>query len=148
MGAIAAGGIRVLNDDVVSMSRVSEDAVARAVESQQRVLDERAQAYRGDHPPLEVTGKTVIVVDDGLATGATMRAAVEALRTRAPACIVVAVPVGAPSTCAELRATDGVDDVVCIAEPKVFLAVGYWYDDFRETTDDEVRAALAGPGAS
>lgn len=148
MGAIAAGGIRVLNDDVVSMSRVSEDAVARAVESQERVLEERAQAYRGDRPPLEVTGKTVIVVDDGLATGATMRAAVEALRTRAPACIVVAVPVGAPSTCAELRATDGVDDVVCIAEPKVFLAVGYWYDDFRETTDDEVRAALAGPGAS
>jgi putative phosphoribosyl transferase len=144
MGAIAAGGIRVLNDDVVEMSRVSEEAVARAVEAQQRVLDERARAYRGDRPPLELRGRSAIVVDDGLATGATMRAAVEAVRTQAPARIVVAVPVGAPSTCAALRATDGVDDVVCVASPEPFLAVGYWYDDFRETADDEVRAALAG----
>ena len=144
MGAIAAGGIRVLNDDVVAMSRVSEDALARAVESQQRVLDQRARAYRGDRPPPDVAGKTVIVVDDGLATGATMRAAVEAVRTRTPAGIVVAVPVGAPSTCEDLRRMDGVDDVVCVATPASFLAVGYWYDDFRETTDDEVRAALAG----
>jgi putative phosphoribosyl transferase len=145
MGAIAAGGIRVLNDDVVAMSRVSDDAVARAVEAQQRVLDERARAYRGERPPLDLTAKTVILVDDGLATGATMRAAVEALRTQAPARVVVAVPVGAPSTCAELRRARGVDDVVCVAMPEAFLAVGYWYDDFRETTDDEVRAALAGP---
>jgi putative phosphoribosyl transferase len=144
MGAIAAGGIRVLNDDVVALSRVSDDAVARAVESQQRLLDERARTYRGDRPPPDVTGRTVIVVDDGLATGASMRAAVAALRTQDPARIVVAVPVGAPSTCADLRTTDGVDDVVCVVTPASFLAVGYWYDDFRETSDDDVRAALAG----
>jgi predicted phosphoribosyltransferase len=86
----------------------------------------------------------VIVVDDGLATGASMRAAVAALRTQDPARVVVAVPVGAPSTCADLRTTDGVDDVVCVVTPASFLAVGYWYDDFRETSDDDVRAALAG----
>jgi putative phosphoribosyl transferase len=143
MGAIAAGGIRVLNDDVVAMSRVSEDAVARAVEQQQRVLDERARAYRGDRPPPELTGKIVIIVDDGLATGATMRAAVQAVRSQTPARVVVAVPVGAPTRCADLAVTAGVDDVVCVATPASFLAVGYWYDDFREITDDEVRAALA-----
>jgi predicted phosphoribosyltransferase len=140
MGAIAAGGVRVVNDDVVALSRVAPEALERAVEEQQRVLDERSTAYRGDRAPPDLAGRTVIVVDDGLATGATMRAAVEAVRAQHPERVVVAVPVGAPSSCADLR--DVADDVICLATPEPFVAVGYWYVDFGQTTDDEVRAAL------
>jgi predicted phosphoribosyltransferase len=140
MGAIASGGVRVLNDDVVRTLQIPEDVIDAAVASEERELKRREREYRDDRPPLDVRGRTVILVDDGLATGSTMRAAVAALRQMQPAAIVVAVPVAAPSTCAELAA--GVDDIVCAQTPEPFRAVGLWYDDFSQTTDEEVRELL------
>jgi putative phosphoribosyl transferase len=140
-GAIASGGAVVLNEEVVRSLRIDE-ASARAVAERERAeLARRAEAYRGTTDPPDVEGKTVIVVDDGLATGASMRAAVEALRQLGPRRIVVAVPAAARQTCEELRAE--VDEVVCALTPEPFLAVGMWYEDFSETTDDEVRERLA-----
>lgn len=140
-GAIASGGALVLNEDVVRSLRIDE-ASARAVAERERAeLARRAEAYRGTTDPPDVEGKTVIVVDDGLATGASMRAAVEALRQLRPRRIVVAVPAAAPQSCEELRAE--VDEVVCALTPEPFLAVGMWYEDFSETTDDDVRELLA-----
>jgi putative phosphoribosyl transferase len=120
---------------------LSDAAIASIAAREGRELARRERAYRGERPPPEVRGRMVVVVDDGLATGATMRAAVAALRGQGPARIVVAVPVGAPSTCAILRAE--ADEVICVAMPEPFYAVGQWYDDFSETSDDEVRALLA-----
>jgi putative phosphoribosyl transferase len=140
-GAIASGGAVVLNEEVVRSLRIDE-ASARAVAERERTeLARRAEAYRGTPEPPDVEGKTVIVVDDGLATGASMRAAVEALRQLGPRRIVVAVPAAAPQTCEGLRGE--VDEVVCALTPEPFLAVGMWYEDFSETTDDEVRELLA-----
>lgn len=140
MGAIASGGVRVLNPDVVRGLGVPEPVIAAVAEREQRELERRERAYRGDRPAPDIAGKTVIIVDDGLATGSTMRAAAEALRRLGPARIVVAVPVAATDTCEDLGRE--VDEVVCATTPEPFLAVGRWYEDFSETTDDEVRSLL------
>jgi len=140
LGAIAAGGVLVLNDRVVSGLHLSDEAIAAVAAVEHAELRRREQAYRGERPPADVAGCTVIVVDDGLATGATMRAAVRAVRMRAPARVVVAVPVAAPETCAALGPE--VDEVVCALRPSDFRSVGGWYDDFAPTTDDEVRRCV------
>lgn len=140
MGAIASGGIAVLSDDVVERFGVSRAAVERVIESERVELERRERRYRGDRALPEVAGRTVLLVDDGLATGSTMRAAVAALRQEQPKRLVVAVPVAAAETCDELR--DEVDEVVCAAMPEPFHAVGLWYDDFSQTTDAEVHGLL------
>jgi erythromycin esterase-like protein/predicted phosphoribosyltransferase len=141
MGAVATGGARVLNEQVVNRLGIPA-YVIDAVEARERQeLARRERLYRGGRPPPDVRGRTVILVDDGLATGATMHAAVQALRQQQPARIVVAVPVASPETCDELKAE--VDEVVCALTPDPFYAVGYWYEDFSQTTDEEVRNLLA-----
>jgi putative phosphoribosyl transferase len=141
MGAIASGNVRVLNPDVVDIFSVPESLIDQVASREGRELERRERAYRGDRPLPAVEGKAVILVDDGLATGSTMRAAVLALREQRPTRIVVAVPVAAPETCDEFRAE--VDEVVCAITPEQFYAVGLWYRDFSQTTDDEVRDLLA-----
>ncbi len=141
MGAIASGGVRVLNDQVVRMLRPSDAVIARVEAEERRELDRREREYRGGRPPLDVRGKTVILVDDGLATGSTMRAAVAAIRKLGPARVVVAVPVGAAETCEEFEGE--ADEAICAREPDPFYAVGAWYGDFSQTTDDEVKELLA-----
>jgi len=141
MGAIATGGVRVVNRDVVDALHIAPDVLDRAAEAERRELERRERSYRGDRPEPPVEGRTVILVDDGLATGSTMRAAVQALRQQRPARIVVAVPVAAFATCEELRRE--VEDVVCFATPEPFMAVGRFYDDFSQTTDEEVHDLLA-----
>jgi putative phosphoribosyl transferase len=136
MGAIASGGVRVLNYDVIRQLGISPEVVDAAAAREQGELERRARAYRGDRLPPDVTGKTAILVDDGLATGSTMRAAVAALRALRPACIVVAVPVAALETCEDLRAE--VDHLVCALAPPVFSAVSLWYRSFPQTSDEEV----------
>jgi putative phosphoribosyl transferase len=138
MGAIAGGGVRVMNP-MAGMS-VEADAVAAVVAREQDELVRRERLYRGDRPPLDVRGRDVIVVDDGLATGSTMRAAVLALRQQHPAHLTVAVPVGAPDTCRQLK--DEADEVVCAAMPEDFRAVGLWYKDFPQASDHEVHELL------
>ncbi len=140
MGAIASGGVRVLNDEVLGYVPVSEQAIEAVTRREEQELARRERAYRGDRPPLDVSGRTVVVVDDGLATGSSMRAAVRALRKMEPRAIIAAVPVAAPSTCVELRAE--VDDLVCLRMPEPFEAVGLWYEDFSQTTDEEVHELL------
>ncbi|MBW3622177.1 MAG: phosphoribosyltransferase [Armatimonadetes bacterium] len=140
MGAIASGGLRVLNEEVVKGLQIPAAIIDRVAAREQEELERRERAYRGDRLALQVQGKTVILVDDGLATGATMRAAVLALRQRQPARIVVAVPVGAAPTCEAFR--EEADETVCAITPEPFLAVGYWYEDFSQTTDEEVRDLL------
>lgn len=142
MGAIAAGGIRILNRAVVDSLRIPPQAVEEVAAREGAELARREQRYRPGRPPVDVAGRVVVVVDDGLATGATMRAAVTALKAQQPARVVVAVPVGSAETCAALAAE--ADEVVCVASPASFYAVGQWYDDFSQTTDDEIRALLAG----
>lgn len=146
MGAIASGGVRVLNDEVLSFVTVSPRMIDTVTVRETRELERREKAYRGNRPPLDVAGKTVVIVDDGLATGSTMRAAVRALRKMEPREIVVAVPVAAPSACAEFRGS--VDEMVCLRTPEPFQAVGLWYEDFRQTTDEEVHAFLRRSDAS
>jgi putative phosphoribosyl transferase len=141
MGAIASGNVVVVNDEVVDALKISRDEVLGEVENERKELARREAVYRGGRPPLDVTGKIVILIDDGLATGSTMRAAVAALRRMNPAQIVVAVPIGARSTCDELRSI--ADLCVCAVEPENFRAVGLWYDDFAQTNDDEVCELLA-----
>jgi predicted phosphoribosyltransferase len=146
MGAVATGGLRVLNESVVRALRIPERVIDAVAAEEQRELARRERLYRGERPPPDVRGRTVIVVDDGLATGATVNAAVEVLRGLKPARIVVAVPIAPPETCAALRAK--VDEVVCAVTPEPFYAVGLWYEDFSPTTDEEVRDLLArGRGA-
>jgi predicted phosphoribosyltransferase len=141
MGAIASGGVRVLNDEVLRYVPVPTSTIERVAEFEARELERRERAYRRDRPPLDVTGKTVVIVDDGFATGSTMRAAVEALQKMKPKEIVVAVPVAAPSTCAEFQSI--VDEMICLRTPEPFQSVGLWYRDFRQTTDEEVQELLA-----
>lgn len=141
MGAIASGGMRVLNEQVLRMVNIDERTMARVTEEEQRELERREVAYRGDRPKLNVRGRTVILVDDGLATGSTMRAAALALRKQNPARLIVAVPVAAVETCEEIRAE--VDEVVCALTPESFHAVGLWYEHFPQTSDEEVRILLA-----
>src|SRR6266576_260839 len=140
MGAIATGGVRVLNDQLVGGLRIPDYVVDEVARSEQQELMRRERLYRGDRPAPNVRGRTVILVDDGLATGATMLAAVKALRQQQPARIVVAVPTAAPETCEQLRTQ--ADDVICAITPEPFHAVGLWYDDFSQTTDEEVRELL------
>jgi putative phosphoribosyl transferase len=140
MGAIASGGIRLVDDAVVRQLRITQREIDTIAQAEQRELERREREYRGDRPPPDIAGRTVIIVDDGLATGATMRVAVAALRQEHPAQIVVAVPIAPPETCETLRRE--ADDVVCAVTPEPFYAVGLWYADFRETTDDEVRDLL------
>lgn len=140
MGAIASGGIVVINEDVVSQARVPAAEMQDAVEMERVEVARREKAYRGGRLPLEVSGKIVIVVDDGLATGATMRAAVKALRRLSPARIIVAVPVGAADSVRAVRAE--ADEVVCLYTPHEFRAVSLWYADFPQIWDDEVRELL------
>lgn len=140
MGAIATGGVRQVNRDVVEALGIPPSVIDTVAAREQLELDRREQEYRGTRRALLLTNKTVILVDDGLATGSTMRAAVVAVRQQQPARVIVAAPVGAASTCADL-ATEA-DDVICVRTPDPFVAVGLWYRDFTPTTDHEVRALL------
>src|SRR5712692_2003566 len=140
MGAIASGGVRVLNQDVVERLKISSAVIGRVAASEQRELERRERAYRDGRPVPDVRGKTVILIDDGLATGSTMHAAVAAIRQQQPARIIIAVPTAPPDTCEALRKE--VDEVVSAATPEPFHAVGLWYEDFSETTDDEIRTLL------
>lgn len=145
VGALASGGRVVVNDDVVRGLRITPQQLRDIAEREGRELLRRESAYRGERPPTDITGKTVIVVDDGLATGASMFAAVQALRDAQPAQIVIAVPAAPESTCREFAGL--VDDVVCATMPTPFLAVGESFWDFRQVTDEEVRRLLATPTA-
>ncbi len=137
MGAIATGGVLVLNDDVVRALRIPDEAIRQVAEREGRELERRERSYRGGRPPLDLHGTTVIVVDDGLATGSSMLAAIQALRRLEPARIVVAVPAAPASTCRELQGL--VDELICATNPEPFYAVGQAYWNFEQTTDDEVR---------
>lgn len=136
MGAIASGGVRVLNEDVIRKLGITPRMIDAVAAEQQRELERREHEYRRDREPLDVTGRVAILVDDGLATGASMRAAVQALRKRNPKRIIVAVPVGAAETCEKFE--NEVDEVVCGKRPEELGAVGAWYEDFTQTTDEEV----------
>ncbi|GAB6067549.1 phosphoribosyltransferase [Methylothermus subterraneus] len=140
MGAIASGGAKVLNQDVIAGLGLAEEAVEAVAQKEAEELARRERLFRGDRPFPKVQGRTVILIDDGLATGATMRAAIAALKSFKPAAIVVAVPVAPPDTAAKLR--EEVDDLVCLATPENFYAVGQWYVDFSQTSDEEVRELL------
>ncbi|MGH6915897.1 MAG: phosphoribosyltransferase [Geminicoccales bacterium] len=141
MGAIASGNARVFNRDVVQYSNVTREQVEEVISREREELGRREKLYRGDRPWPELAGKAVILVDDGLATGATMRAAISAVRQFEPDRIVVAVPVSAPETAAMIA--DLADDFICPVQPSPFQAVGIWYEDFSPTTDDEVRGILS-----
>ncbi|GAB3404709.1 phosphoribosyltransferase [Flindersiella endophytica] len=140
MGAVASGGIRVLNHDVVHHLRIEDEDIEKVAEAELAELNRRERAYRGDRAPLELGGRTAILVDDGLATGATARAAIAAIRKLRPGQVVLAVPVGPVEAVAELEAV--ADRLVCAYLPDPFEAVGRWYADFRPTSDEEVRSLL------
>jgi putative phosphoribosyl transferase len=140
MGAIASGGARVLNQRVLALLDVGEQAVAAVAESEGQELERREQAYRGSRPAAAVQGRPVILVDDGLATGSTMQVAVAAVRTLSPSELVVAVPVAPPDTVTDLRRA--VDRVICLLQPEPFVSVGQWYDDFEPVPDELVRELL------
>ena len=148
MGALASGGVRILDEETIRLAGVSAEELRWVTEFEQAELERRERRYRGDRPFPDLAGRTVILVDDGLATGATMRAAVTALRQEGPARVVVAVPVAAPETCDAFR--EIADDIVCAMTPERFRAVGLWYSDFSQTTDEEVHELLdrsrAAPG--
>jgi len=140
MGAIAPGGVRVLNEDVLHIIPDAQAIVEMVTAIEREELERRERSYRSDRPPPDLKDHTVILIDDGLATGATMRAAVAALRQQGAAKIIVAVPVGAPSTCQDLKS--GADEVICLQTPATFIGVGQYYADFSQTTDEEVRELL------
>ena len=139
-GAIASGGVRVLNQDLVQTLGISDRSIEAITAEEERELERRERVYRGDHFPMQVSGRTVILVDDGIATGSSMRAAVAALRMHRPARIIVAVPVASPSACEELVAE--VDELVCVSKPELFYAIGQWYEDFPQVTDEELQDLL------
>jgi len=142
MGAIASGGVRVMNRDVLDYMSIPLQIIDGVAEREQRELERREREYRGARPPLDVRGKTVVIVDDGLATGSTMRAAVNALRKMEPRAVIVAVPLAAKSTCEDFRRDPAVDEIVCLRTPEPFQAVGLWYEDFAQTSDEEVHALV------
>src|SRR5437763_13057149 len=141
MCAIDSGAVGYFNCYVVDQHRNDPEIIDVAILREQKEIERREQLYRGQRPPVDVRNKTVILVDDGLATGSTMRAAIAALRQHRPARIVVAVPAAAPQTCSEIA--DEVDEIICAATPEPFYAVGQWYQEFSQTTDEEVRELLA-----
>jgi putative phosphoribosyl transferase len=141
VGAIASGGISVVNREIINSLHISEDALQRIAAREQKELERREHEYRGNLPIRDISGKTMILIDDGLATGATMWAAVSALRQRKPAAILVAVPTAARQVCEAFR--EIADDVICGITPEPFHAVGLWYVEFDQTTDAEVRQLLA-----
>jgi putative phosphoribosyl transferase len=140
MGAIATGGIRILNKDVVQFLGIPDEVIDKIAAQELQELERRERLFRGERPAYDVGGRTVILVDDGIATGATMHAAVAALKQRQPARIIIAVPTAAPSTCDEFAVE--VDEIVCVIRPEPFIAVGYWYRQFSQTSDEEVRSLL------
>ncbi len=140
MGAIASGGIRVINEDVTARLRIPDEDIARVAADEQNEIERQERAYRGNRPEPQLEGKTAILVDDGVATGSSMRAAAAALRARDPDSVVVAVPVAAAETCDSFR--DQVDEVVCSITPEPFRAVSLWYEDFTQVGDGEVRDIL------
>ncbi|GGX77298.1 hypothetical protein GCM10007160_00610 [Litchfieldella qijiaojingensis] len=140
MGAIAGNGVRVMHDDMIRSLRIPQDEIDAIVRDETMELERRETTYRGHRPPLRIKNRTVIVVDDGLATGATMQAAVKALRAQSPARIVVAVPVSPPDTADDMARV--ADDVVCLMQPPGFAAVGQWYQRFDQTSDEEVQELL------
>jgi putative phosphoribosyl transferase len=141
MGAIASGGVRVLNYDVVSWLGISGKTIDEVAARELKELQRRDRAYRGDRPQPDIRNRIVILVDDGIATGSTIRAAISVLESQNPAYVIVAVPVAPPETCEALKSE--VDEVVCLMTPETFYAIGVWYEDFSQTTDEEVRALLA-----
>ncbi|PHJ53551.1 phosphoribosyl transferase [Nostoc linckia z18] len=140
MGAIAPGGVRILNTNIINMVNISDEVIARVAVQEERELQRRENLYRGQRPFPDLHGRTVILVDDGLATGATMWAAVVAVRKHQPAAIVIAVPVAAAETCQQLETE--VDQIACVSSPSPFYSVGLWYENFPQTTDEEVRELL------
>jgi putative phosphoribosyl transferase len=140
MGAIASGGVRVLNENVIRTLGIPDQVVEMVAAKEEQELERREREYRDGGPPIDVRGRTVILVDDGLATGSSMRVAALALKKKDPAQIIVAVPVASPATCAEFQSE--VDQVICAVTPEPFWAVGQWYRDFSQTTDEEVRDLL------
>lgn len=144
MGAVASGGVRVLNEDVIRWYRIPPHAIEAVAREEEREVTRRERAYRNGRAAVPIEGKVVVLVDDGLATGSTMRAAISAVRRLHPSRVIVAVPVGAPETCRELR--DLADEVVCARTPAAFSAVGLWYEDFSQTSDDEVTMLLQESG--
>lgn len=140
MGAIASGGIRVINEEAVRLLGIPQEAIDAAATEEQQELERRERSYRGGRPAPNVRGRIVILIDDGLATGSTMKAALAALRRMEPSRLVVAVPVGAPETCAEFQ--HEADETICAVTPEPFYAVGQWYRDFSQTTDEEVHTLL------
>lgn len=145
MGAIATGGVQVRNEGVVQQLGISAEAIDEVAADELRELRRREREYRGDRPPPEMSGRVVLLVDDGLATGSTMLAAVQAVRQLGPRRLVVAVPVGARQSCDAVA--EVADEVVCLRAPQDFMAVGFHYEDFSQTSDDEVREALEGAGS-
>jgi putative phosphoribosyl transferase len=142
MGAIASGGVIALNPDVVHALNIPDEVIRHVAAREQQEVERREREYRGNRPPLPLPHQVIILVDDGLATGSTMRAAVTAVRDRDPAAIVVAAPVAAASTCGELRSESEVDHVICLVTPEHFQAVGQWYEEFPQISDEEVRELL------
>ena len=140
MGAIASGGIRVVNEELVHYLGIPDEVIDAIAAVEQQELERRAEAYRDDRPPPDIKDHVVILIDDGLATGSTMRAAAASLRLQKPRRIVVAVPVSSPETCDEFRSE--VDEIVCALTPEHFQGVGLWYKDFSQTSDEEVRELL------
>lgn len=142
LGAIASGGVLVMNQELLSFLSISEEEIEEMVAREQRELERRERLYRSGRPAPEVRGKTVIVVDDGIATGTSMRSAVEVLKQQQPAKVIIAVPVAARSTCEEFNRPAKHEVSVCLQTPEPFFAVGLWYEDFTQTTDEEVRNLL------
>jgi putative phosphoribosyl transferase len=140
MGAIASGGVIVFNEQMLQGMRIPDDVINSVAERELQELKRQEKVYRAGLPEIDVNGRVVILVDDGLATGSTMRAAAQALRKQNPKRLIVAVPVGAPDTCEEFRSE--VDETVCGVEPEPLYAVGMWYEDFSQTTDEEVQWSL------
>lgn|SRR5487761_75457 len=144
MGALATGNVRILNENIVRSMHISDATIDRVTAREQKELDRRESLYRNNHPAYDVQGRTILLVDDGIATGATMAAAIKALKQQQPAQIIVAVPTAPPSTCQEL-VEEGIE-IVCVMQPEPFFGVGYWYEQFPQVSDDEIASMLEQAG--